>query len=335
MRFKSIKEVAEKIKKEGIFSWLYRDKNKIQGMIISPDTDGFVSALFLNNVFGWPVIGFYDGKLLVILNDIDIKRKKEEYVFIDVEILRPNIKSAGHHILLYDAEHPHPLISSIENVCLQPNNWRGMDVKRTFATKYPFGTLHLLISIVYYLDPGNPVFSFDPKQAVIPSIYVDGVFKNLFNYPENCLDWLKYMTCDDPEHPFEKILNHPTTPKDLMKFMQNFFNILNTIWTTQGRRRKGKITLNTDIQNQYLNNKVGYELNLYLDYLAKQYNWAFDTSLWPVITEKLKVFIFKKGIAPGNKSNYLKVLNRKPISLAITSRARDGLEYTEDPNHIF
>ncbi|MEM5782401.1 MAG: hypothetical protein QXD43_04360 [Candidatus Aenigmatarchaeota archaeon] len=335
MLYTSIKSVAEKIKNGEIFSWLYKDKNKIKGIIISPDTDGFVSALFLNKVFDWKVVGFYDGKILVITENVDFENEKEKYVFIDIEILRSNIKSTGHHILLYNSQQPHPLITSIKDVCLQPNNWRGMDVERTFAQKYPFGTFHLLLSIIYFLDPQNPAFKFNPEKALVPSIYLDGVFKNLFNYPENCLDWLKYMSNDDPNHPFEKLLNHPTTPKDLMKLMKQFFHLLNKIWTTQNKRRKGKITLDRDISNEYLDNKVQQELVEYLEFLAQQYNYRFNPSLWTVITSKLKIFKLKKSIAPGTKTKYIEVLNKNPVSLAITSKARDGLEYTEDTQQIF
>lgn len=335
MLYNSLKSLTEKIKKEGKFSWIHQDNNKVKGIITSPDTDGFISALFLNKVFGWEVVGFYDGKLLTVAEKSDFKNKKENYAFIDMEILRSNIKSIGHHILLYDSQNPYHLITLVEESCIQPNNWRGMDVKNTFANKYPFGTFHLLISIIYYLDPKNSAFNFNLEKAIVPSIYLDGVFKNLFNYPENCLDWLKYMTDNDLNHPFEKLLNHPTTPKDLMNLMEGFFNMLNKIWTTQNKRGKGKIKLNQDTLNNYLKNDVVQELIKYLDYLAQQYGYVFNSSLWPVLKEKLTNFNLFKKIASTTKSQYDKVLNKNPLSFAITSKARDGLEYTIDQNGIF
>ena len=340
MMFDSIKLVAEKIKSENIFSWINSDSDKVKGIIISPDTDGFISGLFLNQVFKWKVVGFYDGKSLVVVKNVNFTKNKEKYAFIDVEILRPYIKSAGHHILVWDQNDIPNLITSINNVCLQPNIWRGMDVKNRFATKYPFGTFHLLISIIYFLDPKNRALDFDSKSAIVPSIYIDGVFKNLFNYPENCLDWLKYMTDNDPNHPFEKLLNHPSSPKDIMMLMKQFFNTLNNIWTTQQKRRKGKIQpLDRNISslhgNLKLNQNVAMDLQQYLEYLSKQYNWKFDLSLWPIITNDLELFTFKKQILSGTKSNYLKAISKNPVSLAITSKARDGLEFTEDVNNVF
>lgn len=334
MLFNSIQSIAKEIKNGNIFPWLNKKSKRIKGIIISPDTDGFISSIFLNKFFGWKVVGFYDGKQLVIDCDINFKKNKENYVFLDVEILRPNIKSIGHHILIYDNKDIHPLIDKIKNTCVQPNTWRGMDIKNSFAKKYPFGTFHLLISILYFINPKNSAFNFNPQKALGPSIYLDGVFKNLFNYPENCLDWLKYMSSDDLNHPFEKLLNHPTTPKDLMNLMKKFFDTLDTIWKTHGRRGKGKIKLNEDILNNQIKIQVAEELLEYLNYLAQQYNYKFQSDCWPVIKSKLISLKLKKDIASATKENYRKILNRKPISFAITSKARDGFEYTK-ANRIF
>lgn len=337
MIFNSLREVAEKIREGYFLEYLYKKSNTIRGLIISPDTDGFVSGLLLNNFFNWPVIGFYDGKILVTVFDSNFVDQKEFYFFIDVEILRPYIKSVGHHILIYDNRSPHPLIQNLANNCLQPNNWREMDFKNTFSTKYPFGTFHLLLSLLYYLDPSNLIFKFNYKKAVIPSIYIDGVFKNLFNYPENCLTWLKYMTGDDINHPFEKLLSHPTTPKELIKNMNKFFKILNELWIKGAERKKGKLTLETDIDFKKCEilDSAKEEMTNYLIFLAKQYNFKFNIDSWPIIKEKLKIFQLKKRITSTTKKNYLKVLSKNPISLAITSKTREGLEYTLDSLKIF
>lgn len=338
--YNSLKSVVGEIKEGKLCPWIYKDFKKIDGLIISPDTDGFVSALFLNEVLGWKVLGFYDGKNFITLSDFDFNSKKENVVFVDVEILRPNIKSVGHHILLYDAQKAHPLITGIEQSCLQPNNWRGKSFNKNeiFATKYPFGTFHLLISIIFYLTPESPALRFEPDKAIIPSIFIDGVFKNLFNYPENCLDWLKYMTNNDAGHPFERLLNHPTTPKDLMCYMRDFFDVLENVWTTKNKRSRGKLNLNkdVDIKSKSLNKKVAQEMIDYLDYLAKQYNYVFKSQLWPVLSSRLNIHVLKKGITMANKREYLDVLdNKKPISFAVTSKARDGLEYTEEMPGLF
>jgi hypothetical protein len=338
--FNSIKSLAEEIKSRKIFSWISDESDKIEGIICDPDTDGFISSLFLNQVFKWKVVGFYDGESLVVTKNINFQENKEKYVFIDVEILRPYIKSVGHHILVWDQNNIPPLINSISNVCLQPNIWRGMDAVKKFATKYPFGTFHLLISIIYFLDYKNKALNFDPKRAIVPSVYINGVFKNLFNYPENCLDWLKYMSDDDPNHPLERLLNNPSSPKDIMLFMKKFFSILNDIWTSQLKKRKGKIyplkeNISSFSGNLRLIPSVVENLQKYLKHLSGEYNWNFDLSLWPVITNNLELVTFRKQIDKSTYSAYLSAINQNPISLAITSKARKGLEFTLDINNYF
>ncbi|NPA62273.1 MAG: hypothetical protein GXN95_01825 [Methanococci archaeon] len=344
--YNSIKEVVENIKKGNCYSWLYNKKDEIKGIIISPDTDGFISALFLNEVYGWEVVGFYDGKVLTTLESIDFKNNKEKYAFIDVEILREGIKSIGHHILLWDSNNPPELITSIQNEMINPNNWRGMCANKPekFKRKYPFGTFHLLVSLVYSLYSNKKFFNFSPKDALIPSIFIDGVFKNLFNYPENCLDWLKYLTNNDSNHPLEILLNYPTSIKDLTELIKDFLDELNKLWTTQNKDRKGKITLSNkkgelvDIKKYgneyYLDKTVGNELSNYLEHLANRYNWNFNVNKWNVLKDKLEVVIFDKKINETRKKYYDEAIKQKPISLAITSKNK-GLQYTIDNKNIF
>jgi hypothetical protein len=337
MHYKSLKSFTEDIKRENIFTWLYDQPDKIKGVIISPDTDGFISALLLNEYFKWKVVGFYDGKIISVLKNSEFEKNKSDFVFIDIEILRPQIKSVGHHIIVYDNKEVPNIIKKLDESCIQPNIWRDKDVKNNFDTKYPFGTFHLLLSVLYYLSEKKDIFNFDFKKAVIPSIYIDGVFKNLFNYPENCLDWLKYMTENDPNHPFEKLLNHPTKPKELMLLMRLFFNNLDSSWSTKQKRSRGKISLikDIDISAKKIKNNISNDLFNYLDYLAKQYNFVFDKNLWPIINGELSIFNLLKEISPANKGEYNKVINKKVLNLAVTSKARKGLEYTLDERGLF
>lgn len=337
MEYNSIKEFTEKIKTGNIFSWFFKDSDKIKGMIISPDTDGFISALLLNNFYGWAISGFYDGKIMAVSSEIDFVKEKEKYFFVDIEILRENIKSVGHHILLYNAKEKNLFIDKIKNTCMQPNNWRNKDVKNNFEEKYPFGTFHLLISILYYLDSQSKVFNFDSSKAVIPAIYVDGVFKNLFNYPENCLDWLKYLADNNKNHPLEKLLGHPTTPKDLMLLMSKFFDDMNDIWATKQKRSRGKISLSKDIdgQTQRIKQNIVDDFTKYLEYLAQQFNYKFSTKDWAVVNNKLNILKFDKEIKAVSKGEYVKLINKKPLNFAVTSKSRKGLEYTLDSNKYF
>jgi hypothetical protein len=98
-----------------------------------------------------------------------------------------------------------------------------------------------------------------------------------------------------------------------------------------------KLSLNEDIDfiKYQLKSNIVKELTQYLAFLAECYNYTFNLSLWPVITNKLFVLKLRKEITATTSTNYLKALNKKPISLAVTSKARNGLEYTLDPSKIF
>ncbi|MGC9046996.1 MAG: hypothetical protein ACP5IC_02690 [Minisyncoccia bacterium] len=344
-----LKDVANEIKNNNCFSWINphsNEKNLIKGMIISPDTDGFVSALLLNEIFNWEVIGFYDGKRLILDKNFDFKSNdiKNKVVFIDIEIIKENIKSVGHHLLLFDSKKPNDKIRKLTNVCIQPNNWRNIDAKNSFERKYPYGTFHFLLSLIYYLDPENRKISFSEgtiKKAITPTLYIDGVFKNMFNYPENCLDWLEYMSNKDNNHPLEKIFGYPTTPKDLMDLMKNFFSEINNFWRNNNRknRKNGKLNLENDIDEneKIIKNTDKKILTNYLEYLAEKYDWNFNENLWPVVfSNNLNIYNLNKDIKQLSKKNYIEMLSKSNlISFAITSKSRDGLEYTLDENSIF
>lgn len=190
MSVSHIHEIVPDIKTGRKYEWIYKNREEIDGMIISPDTDGFLSALLLNVINRWKVVGFYDGRTLAILEDhnrIDEEKGTPDltkYAFIDVEILRPSIPSIGHHMIVRRKDDVPELIKSIEKVCIQPNILRNYDVQQDFSKKYPFGTFHLLLSLLYLIHKDQRAFDFDSKNALAPTIYADGVFKNMFNYPE-------------------------------------------------------------------------------------------------------------------------------------------------------
>ncbi|MGC8981816.1 MAG: hypothetical protein ACP5JU_02620 [Minisyncoccia bacterium] len=343
-----LKDVAEEIKKNNCFSWINpnsKEKDQIEGMIISPDTDGFISALLLNEIFNWKVIGFYDGKKLILDNNFNFNSNdiKNKVVFIDIEIIKENIKSVGHHLLLFDSKKPNEKIRELTNVCIQPNNWRKIDAKNSFEKKYPYGTFHFLLSLIYYLDPGNRKISFNQdtiQKAITPTLYIDGVFKNMFNYPENCLNWLEYMSDKDKNHPLEKIFGYPTTPKDLMDLMKNFFSEIKNLWSNNNRknRKNGKLDLENDIDKneKIIKNPDKEILTNYLKSLAEKYDWNFNENLWPVFSNKLNIYNLDKDIKQLSKKEYNKILSYSNlISFAITSKSRKGLEYTLDNSSIF
>jgi len=170
------------------FPWIVTEN---QNVIISPDVDGILSGLFMSNYFNWVIVGYYDGKQLAIRRDL----QPSSCIFLDMEIYRQDVKSCGHHMLLYNKNH---IPSSWDNFinCINPNILRGHDAVHNFSTKYPFAMIHFLLCLAG--SQKNITISTD---AISPLLYVDGTFKNLLNYPENCISWLKYLGAKDEASP--------------------------------------------------------------------------------------------------------------------------------------
>ncbi len=66
---------------------------KGQLAVLSPDSDGFLSALFLCHYLNWRIVGFYDGKALLLRKGLSAR----DCVFLDIELFRPGIRSIGQH----------------------------------------------------------------------------------------------------------------------------------------------------------------------------------------------------------------------------------------------
>jgi len=135
-----------------------------QNCIISPDADGQLCALFLSNVLGWNIRGFYDGKAMVCSNGVSPR----DCVFVDVEIFRHGVKSFGNHMLMFNSNRPPEDWDRNFANCLSMNNWRGHD-RRVFRRKYPFASIHFLLAIL-----GTRHDIALPPSAAGPLLHADG-----------------------------------------------------------------------------------------------------------------------------------------------------------------
>ncbi len=106
-------EIAER------HSWItQRDQN----VILSPDSDGFLCGLVYSHLLNWKIVGYYDGKVLLLKNGLRV----EQCVFLDVEIFRSNLKSVGHHMVLYNKSSVPTNWNNFSN-SIQLNNLRNFD----------------------------------------------------------------------------------------------------------------------------------------------------------------------------------------------------------------
>lgn len=80
-----------------LYPWLAAKKQKA---IISPDTDGFLCGLFMAELLDWEIVGYYDGKAMVLRKGLSAG----DCVFLDMDVFRKEIKSIGHHMVLHSME---------------------------------------------------------------------------------------------------------------------------------------------------------------------------------------------------------------------------------------
>jgi len=211
------------------YPWIIQENQKC---ILSPDSDGLLCGLFMSNVLNWNVVGFYDGKVLVLKKG----ERTTDCIYLDMEIFRSSVKSLGHHMVLYNKRNKPISWINFSN-CIQPNNIRGYDAKTTFNLKYPLGAIHLILGIVGHNKDKEIEIK---KTAICPLLYTDGTFKNLFNYPENCLSWLNFLCAEEKDNPLNTIFfNDHYTTSSLMTALKDFFKRLKSI--TEGSRGGDKI----------------------------------------------------------------------------------------------
>lgn len=314
---------AELIKKH---HWIVK---KNQNCILSPDSDGLLCGLFMSHFLGWKIKGFYDGKVLLL----DKKLKVKDCVFLDMEIFKKEIKSVGHHMVLFNKRREYANWNNFEN-CIQPNNLRNFDGYTNFGIKYPLATIHLLIGII-----GSVKNIKIPESAICPLLYTDGVFKNLFNYPENCIDWLMYLKANNKKSALHKIfMSKYYSIHDLMLALKSFFNDIASVGENKRGNDKIKIS-NTQGEATNLTEERGIcaikgdevmKAEKFIKLLASLTGWSFKNKDWQWSNFILKKF--KKGTISPTNTNFEEIISKKPISWAMISGL--AVEYTLDPKKI-
>lgn len=295
--------------------------------VLSPDSDGLLCGLLMSYHLDWKIRGFYDGKILLIEKGI----RPQRCIFLDMEIFRPDIRSIGQHMVMYDKGDLPPNWDNFKN-CISANNIRGYDFKNDFKVKYPLGTVHLLLAIL-----GKRQRISIQKSAVAPLLYTDGTFKNQFNYPENCLSWLHFLDAEHADNPLQKVfLDRHYSTYELMVELKNLFSEINVIGG--GTRGGDKIKIsdfrgnpfNLDASSHTLKTASQRQGQAFLQMLADKTGWAFGPAQWS--WGPYEIIRFQKGNIKPGKARYNTLLAQNPISLAIISR--NDIEYTTDHHGV-
>lgn len=314
--------------------------------ILSPDSDGFLCGLAVSNLLGWEIIGFYDGKVLIVKDG----ENYENAIFLDIEINRGGVGSIGNHLVEFnrslDLEHYN------FDQCIQPNILRELDGKNAFQRKYPFGTIHLLLGILQEIGAVNEL----PDGAISPLLFADGVGNNLFGYPENCLDWIQYLKIDDKKHVLHKFLcENDINFYRIMQYLKEFFAMrdrYNAVGYYNGtefveggnNKRTGHKIKITNGRGEPLNlvkNGETFDIHSteaervrgFISELAEMMGWEFKDDKWN--WGKFNLTLLQKGMLSSDRANgapnlnnqtYKALFEKNPFSLAMTASNR--IEYT-------
>ncbi len=192
------------------------DKNK--NIVINSDIDGFLCGMILQKYYGCKVVGFSDSRdkvwLIPEITDIDSP------IFIDLYVARPSVVCIEQHIIAYDHTR-HEEIKKF-GTKINPNLERERtfvgDMQSDYYHKYPFGTVHYLISLMAkeginvelpdlakvhqvtkYAEP-NISISSTAGQVILRAD--DALYSTLSPYRENALDWWSWL---DPKHQYPAI----------------------------------------------------------------------------------------------------------------------------------
>jgi hypothetical protein len=264
---------------------------------------------------------------------LDKNISAKDCVFLDMEIFRGDIRSVGHHMVQFNKKRRPSNWDNYKN-CIQPNNLRDYDGYNDFRLKYPLATVHLLMGIV-----GSKIKLTIPKSAICPLLYVDGVFKNLFSYPENCIDWLRYLWAESSNNElYEIFFNDHYSVYNLMDALKDFFIQIGEISENRNGNDKIKIsntkgeTVNLKMSGDVcgLDKEERKKSEKFLKILSGLTKWDYKKEDWQ--WSDLRMYKFSKSTIKPNNRNFEAMIAKNPISWAMTSGL--AIEYTTDDKNI-
>ncbi|MBV6513688.1 MAG: hypothetical protein FMNOHCHN_03223 [Ignavibacteriaceae bacterium] len=318
----------------GRFPWLAQ---RNQNCILSPDSDGLLCGLLMSHYFGWNIKGFYDGKILVL----EQGTRAVDCIFLDMEVFREPIRSVGQHMLLYNRNQIPGNWENFAN-CFSPNNLRSYDGQHNFRLKYPFGTIHLLLAVLWLA--AEIVVQ---ESAITPLLFADGTWMNLLGYTENSLNWIYYLRADDTRSPLHQVfVNDHYSLYELMVAMDHFLRRRDELSVSRERGDRIAITLRGGDQlphNLELRG-TGYAFRdepkkrgeSFIRILSELTEWNYHSSHWT--WENWQLYQFTKGTLGGeigklNNRTFQALMEQEPLSFAMT--AGNTIEYTlEQPQKI-
>ncbi len=182
--------------------------------------------------------------------------------------------------------------------------------------------IHFLLCIVGTVDNKNILVD---KTSIPVLLYVDGTFKNLLNYPENCVEWLNFLNAKQSDSPIYPIYVLFANRKlaEMIHELEFLFKEFEKIGEgTSGDKFKISEAKINYGEPSFSSIK---KLKMILTLLSNYTNWNFCPDKWT--TSNFKIYNFTKKIEETlNNKKFGRIIGDNPISLAITATKR--IEYT-------
>lgn len=180
------------------------DKNP--NIIINNDIDGFLSGMVLQNYCGCKIVGFSNSK-----NQVWVTPEVESIydpVYIDMYVNRPEVVCIDQHVVADTQERLNKILGYgtkfNPNLQLAPRT-----LEKNYGKKYPFGTVHYLISLLgnegidveldnltkgVFVEAKGQKYRTCPGQLLLRAD--DALYNTLVAYRENSSEWWERLnTC--------------------------------------------------------------------------------------------------------------------------------------------
>lgn len=306
------------------FPWLNEPDHP---MVCSLDLDGLVSAMLMESLLGWRLVGFYDAQRLWVRSDVDIF--SGEVVFLDHDIYRESIPSVGHHMLQWQKDIPLPG----HQRSLNPNLLRGITAEE-FGRKYPFGTLHLLLACHSAWHPEWRETKLRLPREFLPVLLnVDSAMQSAFTYLRNAKEWLEWLGGseeDSPLFPFCRLLLS-ASPRRLLDWGIEFDEEMARLGlgarSPYTKRRAQAQRLDPTLREDWK------KLDNLVKWLREISPWELTLPEFPDLAERgdLRVVEMRRMSVKSTKGQFRAMLDQKPFSYAIISAGENGLNYSLFP----
>lgn len=186
-------------------------------------------------------------------------------------------------------------------------------------------------------------------QSIGLILFADGVGNNLFGYPENCLDWIRYLGIREKSHVLNSFLcNNNFNFYTILNKLEEFFHIRDQYnahgfydgsrFVEGGRnKRSGHQLKITNSKGEIINivdNGSFFDIHTnevsrvkgFIKQLSSITDWSYQETKWRcwegLILKQLKKDMLSSDRKKVNNKNYAELFQKNPFSLAMTASNR-------------